>query len=126
VDANRNFDINFNTIGVSSNPCDNTFPGYEAFSEPETRIIKTILETNLDRMQIYMNIHSHGNWILFGYGNRTIPSNGVHLYHIGATMGAVIDAMKLPEANFYRVGNSGLILYPTSGSAQDYGQVSCN
>ncbi|KAM3956805.1 carboxypeptidase B [Aphomia sociella] len=122
VDANRNFDVAFNTLGVSSDPCSNTYPSHVPFSEPETRIVRDIMFEHLDRIQLYMNIHSHGYYVLYGFGNLTMPFNSAEIFHVGATMGAVIDAHKLPEAGFYRVGNSGLILYSTSGSAQDYGQ----
>ncbi|XP_053616915.1 carboxypeptidase B-like [Plodia interpunctella] len=122
VDANRNFDVAFNTVGVSSNHCDQTYPGTEAFSEPETRYVRDIMLEHLERIQIYLNIHSHGNWVLYGFGNASIPDNGVQLFHVGAAMGAAIDARKLPIALFYRVGNSAILLYPTSGSAQDYAQ----
>ncbi|CAH0758899.1 unnamed protein product [Diatraea saccharalis] len=122
VDANRNFDVEFNTVGVGL-PCSDTFPGSEPFSEPETAIIRDVMAEHDGRIQLYMNIHSHGNWILYGFGNRTLPSNAVHLHHVAASMGAAMDALKLPAAGFYKVGNSALILYQTSGSAQDYGQA---
>lgn len=70
-----------------------------------------------------MDIHSHGNWVLFGYGDNSLPPNVAQLHHVGATMGATMDAMKLPQADYYSVGNSATILYGSSGSAQDYGQV---
>ncbi|XP_026314602.1 carboxypeptidase B-like [Hyposmocoma kahamanoa] len=123
VDGNRNFDIAFNTVGVSSNPCSTTYPGVTPFSDVETVYIRDILHANLDRIQLYMNIHSHGNWILYGYGfNETLPPNAAQIHHVGATMGATIDALKLDLAPFYRVGNSAFLLYATSGSAQDYAQ----
>ncbi|XP_063628687.1 carboxypeptidase B-like [Cydia splendana] len=122
VDANRNFNVSFNTVGVSDYPCSDVYPGHLAFSEPETEIVRDILHEHVDRIQLYMNIHSHGNWVLYGFGTGDLPSNVAHIHHVGATMGAVMDAVKLPEASFYLVGNSALILYATSGSAQDYGQ----
>lgn len=66
---------------------------------------------------------SYGNYVLFGFGDGSVPSNGVQVHQVGAAMGAAMDAVKLPQANYYLVGNSGLVLYGTSGSAQDYGQV---
>ncbi|XP_045503563.1 carboxypeptidase B-like [Colias croceus] len=123
VDGNRNFDVNFNTVGVSPDPCSNTYPGPYAFSEPETRIIRDILLEHSGRIQIYMNIHSYGNYVLYGYGNATLPSNAMELHYVGAAMGAAMDALKLSKADYYKVGNSNLVLYQSSGSAQDYGQV---
>nr|XP_012552440.2 carboxypeptidase B isoform X1 [Bombyx mori] len=122
VDANRNFDVDFNTLGVSSDPCSQTYPGVAPFSEPETRIVRDILSKYLPRIQLYNNIHSHGNYVLFGFGNNTLTPNVAQLHHVAAAMGAAMDAVKLPEAGYYLIGNSGLVLYRTSGSAQDYGQ----
>ena len=123
VDANRNFDVNFNTIGVSSDPCSLFYPGPYAFSEPETRYVRDIIQENLSRIQIYQNIHSYGNYVLFGYGNGTLPANAAELHLVGAAMGAAIDAKKLDKVGYYLVGNSNLALYGSSGSAQDWGQV---
>nr|XP_034827791.1 carboxypeptidase B-like [Maniola hyperantus] len=124
VDPNRNFDVNFNTLGVSSDPCSQIYPGHEPFSEVETRYIRDILLENIDRIQIYMNIHSWGNYVLYGLDNATLPSNVVDQHLVGAAMGAHIDTAKLPVADFYLVGNSNLMLYGTSGSAADYAFVS--
>ncbi|OWR54814.1 hypothetical protein KGM_212730 [Danaus plexippus plexippus] len=123
VDANRNFDVDFYGTGSSTNPCVNTFRGHEPFSEPETRCVRDVILEHIDRLQVYLNVHSHGNLILYGYGNKTLPSNVVQLHQVGAIMGAAIDHKKLLEAPYYLVGNSALVLYTSSGSAQDYGQV---
>ncbi|XP_041972217.1 carboxypeptidase B-like [Aricia agestis] len=122
IDANRNFDVNHNTIGISSNPCSDIYPGVEPFSEVETGYVRDILHDNLDRLQLYMNIHSFGNWVLYGFGDASLPSNVAQIHHVGAAMGAAMDAKKLPQAPYYLVGNSNFLLYGTSGSAQDYGQ----
>ncbi|CAK1590639.1 unnamed protein product [Parnassius mnemosyne] len=120
VDANRNFNISFNTIGVSSNPCSDTYPGPSPFSEVEALYIRDIAFEHLDRIQLYLNIHSYGNFILFGYDDLTFPPNVVQLHYVGAVMGAAIDTVKLSSSPHYLVGNSALLLYPVSGSAQDY------
>nr|UQB56067.1 carboxypeptidase B [Bombyx mori] len=123
VDPNRNFDVDFNTLGVSSDPCSQTYPGVAPFSEAETRIIRDIFLKYLPRIQLYNDIHSHGNYVLFGFGNNTLTPNVAQLHHVAAAMGAAMDAVKLPEAGYYLIGNSGLVLYKTSGCGQDYGQV---
>ncbi|CAG4967846.1 unnamed protein product [Parnassius apollo] len=123
VDANRNFNVSHNTLGVSSDPCSNVYPGHVPFSEVETGYIRDILLEYVDRIQLYLDIHSHGNYILFGYGDTSLPPNVLHLHHVGAVMGSAIDALKLPEERYYLVGNSALVLYVSSGSAQDYGQL---
>ncbi|XP_028160940.1 carboxypeptidase B-like isoform X1 [Ostrinia furnacalis] len=122
VDANRNFDVNWNTTGVSQNPCSDVYPGTAPFSESETRIVRDIIAENLNRMEIFMNIHSHGNWVLYGFGDYTLPDNVIQLHVLSAAMGAAMDALKLPAAEWYKIGNSAMILYTDSGSAADYGQ----
>ncbi|KAJ8711539.1 hypothetical protein PYW07_008781 [Mythimna separata] len=126
VDGNRNFDVSFNTTGVNQNPCSLTYPGTQAFSEPETQYIRDILRNPeyAERIQLFMDIHSHGNYVLYAYGNHSLPSNAADLHQVAAAMGATMDAMKRPEAGFYKIGNSATVLYGTSGSAQDYGQKS--
>lgn len=111
---------------MSANPCAFTYPGHVAFSEPETQYIRDILHEYKDRIQIYMDIHSHGNYVLFGYGDASLTPNAAQLHQVGAAMGAAIDAKKLAKARYYLVGNSASVLYATSGSAQDYGQVRTN
>ncbi|KAL0867455.1 hypothetical protein ABMA27_008242 [Loxostege sticticalis] len=123
ADINRNFEPFWGTIGVVHDPCSLLYPGSEAFSEPETRIIRDIMLEHLDRIQIYMDMHSYGNWVTFGFGNETLPDNAVHLQFVGSAMGASMDPLKLPEADLYKVGNSALTMYVTSGCGQDFGQT---
>ncbi|CAH1641346.1 unnamed protein product [Spodoptera littoralis] len=110
-------------VGTPTNPCAITYAGARPFSEPETGYVRDILAEHKDRVQIFMDIHSHGNYVLFAYGDGTLPPNALPIFLVGSAMGAAMDAMKLPQAGFYRVGNSATVLYSTSGSAQDYGQV---
>lgn len=124
VDGNRNFDILWNEFGVSSNPCADTYPGHEAFSEVETRYVRDILREYVPRIQIFMDHHSFGNYILFCYADTSLPENAAQIHQVGAAMGAQIDARKLPKAGYYRVGNSASVLYAASGASDDYAQVS--
>lgn len=123
VDPNRNFDIEFNTVSVSPDPCSQIYPGHEAFSEPETRYVRDILLEYNNRIQVFMDVHSYGNYIVYGFDNGTLPQNALHIHHVGALMGASIDTLKLQKAPFYIVGNSRYVFYAVSGSGQDYAQV---
>ncbi|PZC82648.1 hypothetical protein B5X24_HaOG210092 [Helicoverpa armigera] len=121
VDGNRNFDMNFASLGVSNDPCHLTYPGPFPFSEAETRYIRDIFHEYLGRIQLFMDVHSFGNYVTFGYGDETLPQNAPQVLQVAAAMGAVIDTRKLPEADFYLIGNSATLMYVTSGCAQDYG-----
>jgi Zinc carboxypeptidase len=66
VDLNRNYGYKFGTEnrGASTNPCADDYPGTQAFSEPETQAVKSLVETNADTIQSAINFHSYGNlWI---------------------------------------------------------------
>ena len=45
VDLNRNYSYGWNTTGVSGNVNNDTYPGSNAFSEPETQAIKWLVES---------------------------------------------------------------------------------
>ncbi|XP_038217344.1 carboxypeptidase B-like [Zerene cesonia] len=122
ADLNRNFDIFFGTFSVSSNPCSDIYPGPFAFSEIESRNVRDMLYLYLNRTQIYMNMHSYGNYILYGFDNYTLPHNVAQLHFVAAAMGAHIDARKMADAPYYAVGNSNYVLYGASGTSQDYAQ----
>ncbi|CAG4933832.1 unnamed protein product [Colias eurytheme] len=122
VDLNRNFDIFFMEINASNNPCSSLYAGPYPFSEIENRHVRDILHSHLDRIQIYLNIHSYGSFILYGFDNATLPANVAQIHTVGAAMGAHIDGNKLPNMYDYLVGNSRFVLYPASGTSQDYAQ----
>ncbi|KAF9821749.1 hypothetical protein SFRURICE_001860 [Spodoptera frugiperda] len=121
VDLNRNFDINWSE--ASSNvPCLDTYHGRGPFSEPETSIIKSVFDQYVDRIGLFLDIHSFGSMILYGYGNGILPPNGLMIHLLGVRMAESIDAVKMSWNPNYIVGNVALVLYDASGSAGDYAQ----
>ncbi|CAH2055629.1 unnamed protein product, partial [Iphiclides podalirius] len=122
VDLNRNFDINWGQWS-SSNACSETFHGRGPFSEPESVAVRNIVRENVNRLELYIDIHSFGSLILFGYGNGILPPNGLTLNVVGVRMATAIDRVKWASKPNYRVGNSAMLLYPTSGTTQDYVQA---
>ncbi|XP_068623085.1 carboxypeptidase B-like [Battus philenor] len=123
VDLNRNFDINWGTLS-SNAPCSDTFHGRAAFSEPETAIVRNILQEYRSRIEMFLDVHSFGSMILYGYGTGELPPNALSLNTAGVRMARAIDAVKWASKPNYRVGNSALVLnYRDSGSANDYGQA---
>nr|UPI76690.1 M14 metal carboxypeptidase 13 [Antheraea yamamai] len=119
VDLNRNFDIFWGTAS-SSSVCSDTFHGRGPFSEPETAIIRDILAEYSSRIELYLDIHSFGSMILYGYGNGVLPPNALLVNFLGVRMAQAIDAVKWPQNRNYIVGNVVYILYEASGGAGDY------
>ncbi|CAH2088364.1 unnamed protein product [Euphydryas editha] len=120
VDLNRNFDVNFGLLS-SNNVCSETYHGTSAFSEPETSVVRDIMSEYDGRIALFIDIHSFGSLILYGWGNGQLPSNVFTIHEAGLRMAEAIDAVKMDYNSNYRVGNSGLMLYVTSGTSNDYG-----
>lgn len=119
VDLNRNFDGLWST--ASSNlVCSETFHGRGPFSEPETAIIRDIFDVHKDRIELYLDIHSFGSMVLYGFGNGQLPPNGLFIHLVGVQMAQAIDAVKESFNPNYIVGNTALVLYDASGTASDY------
>lgn len=119
VDLNRNFDFMW-SIFSSSFVCFEDFHGSGVVSEPETAVVRDIVYEHINRIELFLDIHSFGSWILFGFGNGQLPPNGLIVNLVGVRMATAIDAVKWPSNRNYVVGNSALLLYPTSGTAADF------
>ena len=74
---NRNYDYHFgeNDIGSSSNPCQEDFRGESAFSEPETKAIKDLIEEN--NIKIAYNYHSFGNFLITPFNYDSDENNNL-------------------------------------------------
>jgi carboxypeptidase T len=130
VDINRNFDFGWPSgIGTSANPCDyQIYKGPSAFSEPETRNVRWLLDTYPNIMGM-IDIHSYDNDMLYPWGDGTdqetnpggndyMPQADLDWY---TSVGhAVQSAIQSVRGTVYTVKQS-IQLYPTSGTSQDYG-----
>lgn len=76
-------------IGASPNPCDETYAGPRAFSEPETTALaKFILKWGA---KAYLSLHSYGQYILFPHGHTTKnPPDFEVLSQVGLRTGRAI------------------------------------
>ncbi|CAG9565582.1 unnamed protein product [Danaus chrysippus] len=121
VDGNRNFDFYWGSRPDSSVACSIIYEGPSPFSEPETRIIRDAVMSNLERTSLYISLHSYGNMLLYAWGtNGTLPSNGLALHLAGIIMATAIEEVKLEKADSYIVGNAANVLYYTSGTSRDW------
>ncbi|CAH1637834.1 unnamed protein product [Spodoptera littoralis] len=121
VDINRNFDHHWGTVSSSANPCSIIFEGPSAFSESETRVVRSAVMSNLERTSLYISLHSYGNMFLYAWGNNaTLPPNGLILHLVGINMANAIDEKALDKADRYIVGNAANVLYFTTGTSRDW------
>lgn len=69
VDLNRNFDFLFDSgFGTSTNSCDEVYRGPSAFSEPETRNVRWLLD-NFPHLAGLCDVHSYGEVILYPWSD---------------------------------------------------------
>lgn len=109
VDLNRNFDIQWNTTGVSANTNNDTYPGPSAASEPETQACKWFAEQyDFNASLIH---HSYSNLLLYpyGYANVQTPDD--------AFFAAFTEEM-VSENHF--INMQSVDLYPASGGSDDW------
>lgn len=148
VDVNRNFDFLWSSgIGTSTDPCEyQIYRGPSAFSEPETRNVRSLLETfpNVDCM---IDIHSYSEDFLYPWGDdenqSTTPTMNFRNPAYNGTRGTIGDTAYrefIPQPDwdwFVRTAQrttdaitavrgrtytpkESTGLYPTSGTSDDY------
>ena len=119
VDLNRNFGYEWghDNYGSSPNPGSTTYRGTEAFSEPETQLIKAFCEQH--EFRIALNYHTYGNYMIHPWGYVSYLYTPDH--ELLQTYGKLFTSQ-----NHYRYGNVGSLLYIVNGDANDwmYGEQS--
>jgi carboxypeptidase T len=130
VDLNRNHSVHFGRGVASSNPCNDTYHGPGAGSEPETQTIEAYLDVVFERQRpdddvtpapldaegIFLSLHSFSELILVpwdgtGRGPNNNAPNNDELMILGRKLGYYTD---------YRTGRPPDILYSAGGSTTDY------
>jgi murein tripeptide amidase MpaA len=148
VDLNRNYDFLFTSgIGTSASSCSDVFKGSGAFSEPETRNVRHLLDT-YPNIMCMVDVHSYSELILHPWGDdnnqTTDPSMNFQnpvFDGLRGTVGDLVYKEFIPQSDldfFVQAGNrmrdaiaavrgrvytvqQGVLLYPTSGTSNDYG-----
>ena len=147
VDINRNYDFLFSSgIMTSTSSCSDVFKGTAAFSEPETRNVRHMLDTYTN-ICCMADVHSYSQLILHNWGDddnqttdpamnfqnpafnglRGNPGDTLYKEYIPAadqnfmvqTGNKVRDAIAAVRGRVYTV-EQAVMLYPTSGTSKDY------
>ncbi len=58
----------FSGEGTSDDPCSENFHGWSPFSEPETKAMSSYLLGLKDQLEIYLTLHSYGQYWLTPWG----------------------------------------------------------
>lgn len=133
VDLNRNHSFMWGTTGASPYPCDSTYRGPEAASEPEVQALEALMRSLFPDQRgpslndpapitttgIMITVHSYGQYVLWPWGMSPLQAPNY------AGLKAIGD--KFATFNGYRSCQSGApgCLYATSGATDDwaYGEL---
>ena len=111
IDLNRNFSLGWGTItGSTNDPCSNTYRGSVAFSEPETRAVRMLLDSITPA--IAFSNHSFGNKLLnpLGYVDSVVN------YEVYAEL-----ASEFIPPQYYGYGTvKEMLNYNSAGTTRDY------
>jgi murein tripeptide amidase MpaA len=146
VDLNRNFDVVWGvTQGQTScAQCSEVYCGPQAFSEPETRNVRNVLDTR--RVDCFVDVHSYSELVLWPWGHAPsqttdptkrftglpsgtcapiavsgyqeyIPPQDLQRFQ---TVGSrIVSAIAAVRGRTY-TSEASVALYPTTGSQSDY------
>ena len=147
VDINRNYDFLWSSgIGTSSSACSEVFKGSGAFSEPETRNVRHLLDA-YPNINCMIDVHSYSELVLYPWGDdnnqttdptmnfqnpafnglRGTPGDSIYKEYIPQedldwfieAGERVRDAIAASRGRIYTLQQS-ILLYPTTGTAHDY------
>ncbi|ESO11499.1 hypothetical protein HELRODRAFT_185228 [Helobdella robusta] len=124
VDLNRNFNsTNWGTDGVSNLECSETYRGPSAGSEAEVRAVSAELRRLAPRTLVAYTMHSYGNMYLIPFGNLDKNKKCLRSKDHDEVMKAVEAMAVATEATHstkWTRGNACEVIYPTSGSTDDF------
>ncbi|XP_053960208.1 zinc carboxypeptidase [Anastrepha ludens] len=120
ADPNRNYNSHWmESNGASSNPCDETYAGPVAFSEPEVKALADYVTSIKDRINIMLAFHSYSQVLLSPYGWTQVPPTNHN--DLIAVAKAYSDAVKaLPYNTTYTYGSTADVMYYASGATNDW------
>ena len=128
IDLNRSFDIAWGEVGTSPDPCDQTYGGPEAASEPETtaqvELANALFRDQRDESEGWDEaapLNTSGSFINFhSYSNLVMPPWSHWLQRTANDEGLRSLSFRLSHYNGYETGQSSEILYPSSGGTDDW------
>ena len=115
IDPNRNYDYmwGLDNQGSSPDPCNETYRGSSAFSEPETQAIRDFIEQR--DFTIAMNYHSYSNLLIYPFGysyDNPMDTDDLNTF--------IEYAQDMTQYNNYAWGTGTDLLYPVNGEACDW------
>ncbi len=118
VDPNRNWGFAWGgNQGSSPLPCSETYRGPNAFSEPETQVVRDFVIAH-PRITSSIDFHSFSQLVMSPWGYTiALPPDHALFQQISAQMSqAILDT----HGRIYEFGPGYTTIYPTTGSVKDW------
>ena len=112
VDLNRNYGYKwgYDNNGSSPDPCDETYRGTAAFSEPEIAAIRDFCE--LHEFIFAINYHTYSDLLLYPWGYTSDPCPDDALFYAFSEF--------MTQDSHYTFGAGSTTIYPTNGGSDDW------
>lgn len=118
VDLNRNYGYKWgnDNNGSSPDPCDETYRGSAAFSEPAIDAVRNFCENH--EFKFAINYHTYANLLLYPWGYTSDPCPDDPAFYAFSEI--------MTQDNNYTFGAGSTTIYPTNGGSDDwmYGEQS--
>ncbi|XP_046970811.1 carboxypeptidase B-like [Vanessa cardui] len=115
VNINRNFDIDWLFSDTSTSPCSHIYGGVEAFSEPETKMIKNLIEKHGRTIRLYISLQNNGRFISYPWQYERAASGMFRQHHLlGLQMISAMGDDYVLDVGSVALGDR------TSGTSTDY------
>lgn len=118
VDLNRNWEYGWGGTGASRKHCDSTYRGSSAFSEVETRNVRSFLEGLGNKLKGFIDFHAYSQmWFIpWGYTTRRTRD----YFEQMRVAKAAANALTRKHGTRFQYGSSSTLLYPASGGSEDW------
>uniref|UniRef100_A0A1A8HZ37 Carboxypeptidase B n=2 Tax=Nothobranchius kuhntae TaxID=321403 RepID=A0A1A8HZ37_NOTKU len=118
ADPNRNFDAGWCTLGASSNPCSDTFCGYNPESEIEVKNVADFIRRNKSIIKAYLTIHSYSQLLLFPYSYKYgLAADHTELMTVAQGAASALQSL---YGTRYTSGPGATTIYPAAGGSDDW------
>jgi hypothetical protein len=109
VDLNRNFGYQWglDNLGSSPEPCNLTYRGRAAFSEPEAQALRDLVENQ--KFGLVISLHSYGDMVLYPWAYETAPApHAAELEALAERMAVETGYMAMPATGIGYTANGDL------------------
>lgn len=123
TDLNRNFDYQWGNAGTSTVPCSETFGGAGPASEVEVQAAQAALVSLGSNLVTSIHLHTYAQYWLIPWGSvNVLEECNLADDHdeLMVVANAAADATENTHGTRWERGNWCEVLYPSSGTAQDY------